>query len=50
MADVRVNGPAVDRGEEILTAEDAARRLFEQVALAEEVPDFPTLPVHELID
>jgi hypothetical protein len=50
MADVPVKGPAVDRGEEILTAEDAARRLFEQVALAEEFPDFPTLPVYELID
>ena len=50
MADVRVKGPAVDRGEEILTAEDAARRLFEQVALAEEFPDFLTLPAYELID
>jgi hypothetical protein len=55
MADVRGKGPAVDRGEEILTAEDVARRLFEQVALAEEFPDlefpdFLTLPAYELID
>jgi 2-C-methyl-D-erythritol 4-phosphate cytidylyltransferase len=50
MADVRVKGPAVDRGEEILIAEDAARPLFQQVALAEEFPDFLTLPAYELID
>jgi hypothetical protein len=50
MADVRVTSPAVNRGEEILIAEDAARRLFEQVALAEEFPDFLTLPAYELID
>ena len=50
MADVRVTGPAVHRGEEILTAEDAARRLFEQITLAEEFPDFLTLPAYELID
>jgi hypothetical protein len=50
MADVRGKGPAVDRGEEILTAEDVARRLFEQVVLAEEFPDFLTLPAYELID
>src|SRR5829696_2342940 len=29
---------------------DDARRLFEQVALAEEFPDFLTLPAYELID
>jgi malate synthase len=29
---------------------DDARRLFEQVAPADEFPDFPTLPAYELID
>jgi malate synthase len=29
---------------------DDARRLFEQVALADEFPDFLTLPAYELID
>jgi malate synthase len=29
---------------------DDARRLFEQVALAREFPDFLTLPAYELID
>jgi hypothetical protein len=47
MADVRVEGPAVEWGEEILTP---ARRLFEQVALADEFPGFRTLPAYELID
>jgi malate synthase len=75
VADVRVEGPPVERGEEILTPEalefvadrqtrfgthrdallaarglDDARRLFEQVAPADEFPDFPTLPAYELID
>jgi malate synthase len=75
VADVRVQGPPVERGEEILTPEalefvadlqtrfgphrdallagrrlDDARRLFEQVAPADEFPDFPTLPAYELID
>lgn len=69
MADVRVEGPPVERGEEILTPEAlefvadlqtrfgthrdallAARRLFEQVAPADEFPDFLTLPAYELID
>jgi malate synthase len=29
---------------------DDARRLFEQVALADEFPDFLTLPAYELVD
>jgi malate synthase len=29
---------------------DDARRLFEQVALAEDFPDFLTLPAYELVD
>jgi malate synthase len=29
---------------------DDARRLFEQVALADDFPDFLTLPAYELID
>ena len=29
---------------------DDARRLFEQVALADEFPDFLTLPAYRLID
>jgi hypothetical protein len=39
MADVRAEGPAVERGEKILTPE----------ALADECPDFLT-PAYELID
>jgi hypothetical protein len=72
MADVRVEGPLVERGdvagvpgdrtmvrrvidEEVtgigdLDRLDDARALFEQVALAEEFPDFLTLPAYELID
>jgi len=68
VTDVRVEGPDVERGEEILTPEaldfvadlqrrfgahrdmDDARRLFERVALADEFPDFPTLPAYELIN
>jgi malate synthase len=46
MVDVRVEGPAV----EDLDRLDEARRLFEQVALAGEFPDFLTLPAYELID
>ena len=39
MADVRVEGPAVERGEEILTPE-----------ALDFVADLQTLPAHELID
>jgi hypothetical protein len=48
MADVRVEGPAVERGEEILTP--VRRVVVEQVALADEFPGFRTLPAYELID
>jgi malate synthase len=55
MADVRVVGPPVERAEEVariggLPHLDDARRLFEQVALAEDFPDFLTLPAYDLID
>jgi hypothetical protein len=59
MAGARVEGPAVERGEEVLDIAtglreldrpDDARRLFERVAPADERPDFLTRPVHELID
>ncbi|SOD95760.1 hypothetical protein [Blastococcus haudaquaticus] len=56
MPDVRVEGPAVERGAEVLTPEAldsvadlqtrfaAHRRLVEQVAPAGDLPDFLTLP------
>jgi malate synthase len=46
--DEEVRGIATGIGEP--TNLDDARRLFEQVALADEYPDFLTLPAYELID
>ena len=47
MVEVRVEGPAVPRSEEVLSP---VRRLVEQVAPADDLPDFRTLPAHELFD
>jgi malate synthase len=45
----RVVGEEVEGIGELENLDDA-RRLFEQVALADEFPDFLTLPAYELID